>query len=86
MEEDNEQPGSDEEEIDPDLYRNFEFQKKPFIRNKSAKKELEDERKKRKLDDINLKKNQREKTLEKNKPIDLGFGLKGMKMNVKKKR
>ena len=31
-----------------------------------------------------MKKNPREKTLEKNKPID--FGLKGMKMNVKKKR
>ncbi len=33
-----------------------------------------------------MKKNQREKTLQKNKPVDLGLGLKGMKMNVKKKR
>lgn len=57
----------------------------------------EEQKKKKKLEEINLgKKNNREKTLEKgsygskSKDVvsinEMGLGLKGMKMNVKKKR
>lgn len=48
------------------------------------------EKGRKKLEELNLRKNMREKTTEKGKPsIDLaslGLGLKGMKMNPKKKR
>lgn len=66
-------------------------------RNKSAKKEIEGERGRKKLEQLNLKRNLRDKTTEKSKPVpviqqpgadlaSLALGLKGMKMNVKKKR
>lgn len=75
---------------------------KNLNRNRSARKDDDQNRNKKKLEELNLKKNNninnggREKTLEKgsygskSKDVvgvgDLGFGLKGLKMNVKKKR
>ena len=91
FDEENESPGSEDEDGEPELYKNFEFQKNKGIqRNKSAKKDIEVEKGRKKLEELNLKRNMRDKTTEKPKPsIDLaslGLGLKGMKMNPKKKR
>lgn len=88
FDDENEEPinGSDDEEVEPEMYRNFEFQKKAMPRNKSAKKDMEEVRNRKKLEELNLRRNPRERTIEKAKPIDLNLGLKVMKMNVKKKR
>lgn len=82
-------PASEDEDNEPEMYRNFEFQKKGIPRNKSAKKDLDDNKNRKKLEELNLRRNPREKTIEKAKSpadLNLGLGLKGMKMNVKKKR
>ena len=91
FDDENESPGSEDDDVEPENYKNFEFQKNKGIqRNRSAKKDLEMEKGRKKLEELNLKRNMREKTTEKAKPsIDLaslGLGLKGMKMNPKKKR
>ena len=91
FDDENEEPnnGSDEEENEQEIYRNFEFQKKGMPRNKSAKKDLDQNRNRKKLEELNLRKNPGERTIEKSKSpaeLNLGLGLKGMKMNVKKKR
>ena len=83
-----------------DSYKNFEFGKNKYInRNHSAKKELSEKRNKK--DDLNFRKKDKqvkqlkelkefkdipkEKSVQKGNPLG-DFGLKGVKMNVKKKR
>jgi hypothetical protein len=75
------------DDAEVESYKNFEFGKNKYAnRNSSAKKEAGDKRRK---DDASFKKKdkeqQREKSLEKPPPIN-DFSLKGLKMNVKKKK
>lgn len=52
FDDENEEPNnpSDDDDNDQELYRNFEFQKKGIPRNKSAKKDLEENKNRKKLE------------------------------------
>ena len=103
MEDEEDNYDFDDEYMDEESYKNFEFEGRKnnsnkFIRNNSAKKDIGESKKKKeelpslKKKDFSQKDNkEKEKSLEKAKQqLALGgmgeFSLKGMKMNVKKKR
>lgn len=88
--------GEDEETFDNfedgeiESYKNFEFGKNKFPnRNSSAKKDVAEKRRKeepfKKKEKEKEREKEREKSVEKPPPIN-DFSLKGLKMNVKKKR